>query len=92
MLARIPDQMVYIGRLFLDSDVDWMDRNSFRRLCFLMTELRGLVDHRYVNVEEQGCLGALDGTRIDLHVPSSDKPRFNKEGSNLYECIRCFVT
>ncbi|XVF40283.1 hypothetical protein PTKIN_Ptkin01aG0099800 [Pterospermum kingtungense] len=23
----------------------------------------------------QGCLGALDGTHIKLHVPSSDRPR-----------------
>ncbi|KAL8458400.1 hypothetical protein ACS0TY_036061 [Phlomoides rotata] len=24
----------------------------------------------------KGCLGALDGTYIDLHVPSCDKPHF----------------
>ncbi|KAL8491214.1 hypothetical protein ACS0TY_023023 [Phlomoides rotata] len=118
-----------------------MDRNSFGRLCFLMRELGGLVDHMYVSVEEQvstflsilahhkknrvlkfdyqrfgqtishyvhtvlkvvlgmhtlflvqptpvpddstdprwkwfkGCLGALDGTYIGLHMPACDKPR-----------------
>ncbi|KAL8552591.1 hypothetical protein ACS0TY_001325 [Phlomoides rotata] len=147
MLSRIPDQVLHMSRLFLDSDVDCisnlrMDRNSFGRLCFLMRELGGLVDRRYISVEEQvsmflsilahhkknrvikfdfrrsgqtvshyvhivlrvvlslhtlflvkptpvtddstdsrwkwfkGYLGALDGTYIDLHVPSCDKPRF----------------
>ncbi|KAL8543844.1 hypothetical protein ACS0TY_004412 [Phlomoides rotata] len=147
MLSRIPDQVLHMSRLFLDSDVDCisnlrMDRNSFGRLCFLMQELGGLVDRRYISVEEQvsmflsilahhkknrvikfdfrrsgqtvshyvhivlravlslhtlflvkptpvtddsmdsrwkwfkGCLGALDGTYINLHVPSCDKPRF----------------
>ncbi|KAL8468617.1 hypothetical protein ACS0TY_031711 [Phlomoides rotata] len=147
MLSQLPDQVIHMSRLFLDSDVDYisnlrMDRNSFGRLCFLMRELGGLVDRMYISVEEQvsmflsifahhkknrvikfdfrrsgqtvshyvhiilrailslhtlflvkptpvtddstdsrwkwfkGCLGALDGTYIDLHVPSCDKPRF----------------
>ncbi|KAL8549814.1 hypothetical protein ACS0TY_008593 [Phlomoides rotata] len=58
MLSRIPDQVLHMSRLFLDSDVDClsnlrMDRNSFGRLCFLMRELGGLVDRRYISVEEQ---------------------------------------
>ncbi|KAL8527907.1 hypothetical protein ACS0TY_005643 [Phlomoides rotata] len=147
MLSRIPNKLVHMNRLFLGTDADCisnlrMDRNSFGRLCFLMRELGGLVDHRYVSVEEQvsmflyilahhkknrgvkfdyqrsgqtvshyihivlkavlgmhtlflvkptpvpddstdprwkwfkGCLGALDGTYIDLHVPACDKPHF----------------
>ncbi|KAL8497505.1 hypothetical protein ACS0TY_021002 [Phlomoides rotata] len=147
MLSRIPDQVLHMSRLFLDSDVDCisnlrMVRNSFERLCFLMRELGGLVDRRYISVEEQvsmfqsilahhkknrvikfdfrrsgqtvshyihivlravlslhtlflvkptpvtddltdsrwkwfkGCLGVLDGTYIDLHIPSCDKPHF----------------
>ncbi|KAL8532399.1 hypothetical protein ACS0TY_008844 [Phlomoides rotata] len=51
MLSRIPDQVLHMSRMFLDSDVDCisnlrMDRNSFGRLCFLMRELGGLVDRR----------------------------------------------
>ncbi|KAL8482301.1 hypothetical protein ACS0TY_028461 [Phlomoides rotata] len=117
MLSRIPDQVLHMSRLFLDSDVDCisnlrMDRNSFERLCFLMRELGRLVDRRsdqtvsnYIHIVLRailslhtlflvkatpvtddstdsrwkwfkGCLGALDGTYIDLHVPSCDKPHF----------------
>ncbi|KAL8506499.1 hypothetical protein ACS0TY_017405 [Phlomoides rotata] len=136
-----------MNKLFFLSDADCisnlrMDRNNFARLCFLTMELGGLVDHRYVSVEEQifmflsilthhkknrdikfdyirygqtvsryvhivlkailslhtpflmqptpvpnnstyprckwfkGCLGALHGTYIDLHVSSCDKPHF----------------
>ncbi|KAL8548534.1 hypothetical protein ACS0TY_007730 [Phlomoides rotata] len=51
MLSRIPDQVLDMSKLFLDSDVDCisnlrMDRNSFGRLCFLMRELGGLVNRR----------------------------------------------
>ncbi|KAL8480187.1 hypothetical protein ACS0TY_026925 [Phlomoides rotata] len=58
MLSRIPDQVLHMSRLFLDSEVDCisnlrMDRNSFGRLYFLMRELGGLVDRRYISVEEQ---------------------------------------
>ncbi|KAL8527909.1 hypothetical protein ACS0TY_005643 [Phlomoides rotata] len=58
MLSRIPNKLVHMNRLFLGTDADCisnlrMDRNSFGRLCFLMRELGGLVDHRYVSVEEQ---------------------------------------
>ncbi|KAL8481082.1 hypothetical protein ACS0TY_027028 [Phlomoides rotata] len=47
-----------MNKLFLVSEADCisnlrMDRNCFGRLCFLMRELGGLVDHRYVSVEEQ---------------------------------------
>ncbi|KAL8465198.1 hypothetical protein ACS0TY_034628 [Phlomoides rotata] len=58
MLSRIPDHVGHMNRLFLLSDADCisnlrMDRNSFARLCSLMRELCGLVDHMYVSVEEQ---------------------------------------
>ncbi|KAL8507939.1 hypothetical protein ACS0TY_018477 [Phlomoides rotata] len=49
-----------IGRYpeFLINDIDCisilrMDRNNFGRLYFLMRELGGLIDHKYVSVEEQ---------------------------------------
>ncbi|KAL8457579.1 hypothetical protein ACS0TY_035443 [Phlomoides rotata] len=105
MLSRIPDHVGHMNRLFLLSDADCisnlrMDRNSFARLCSLMRELCGLVDHMYVSVEEQptpvpddsidprlkwlkGCLGALDGTYIDLHIPSCDKPRFRTRKGHI---------
>ncbi|KAL8458306.1 hypothetical protein ACS0TY_035976 [Phlomoides rotata] len=58
MLSRMPDQIVHMNMIFLVSDADCnsnlrMDRNSFDRLYFLLRELGGLVDHRYVSVEEQ---------------------------------------
>ncbi|KAL8515846.1 hypothetical protein ACS0TY_014519 [Phlomoides rotata] len=51
-LSQIPDQVRHMNRLFNVSDADYisnlrMDKNSFGRLCFLMRELGGLVDHRY---------------------------------------------
>ncbi|KAL8465927.1 hypothetical protein ACS0TY_035146 [Phlomoides rotata] len=58
MLSKMPDQIVHMNMIFLVSDADCssnlrMDRNSFDRLYFLLRELGGLVDHRYVSVEEQ---------------------------------------
>ncbi|KAL8465197.1 hypothetical protein ACS0TY_034627 [Phlomoides rotata] len=31
----------------------------------------------------KGCLGALDGTYIDLHIPSCDKPRFRTRKGHI---------
>ncbi|KAL8544258.1 hypothetical protein ACS0TY_004694 [Phlomoides rotata] len=47
-----------MNRLFNLSDADCisnlrMDRNNFGKLYFLMRELGGLVDCRYVSIEEQ---------------------------------------
>ncbi|KAL8524625.1 hypothetical protein ACS0TY_014285 [Phlomoides rotata] len=58
-----------------------MDRNNFYRLCYLLKHIGGLTDSKYINVYEKGCLGALDGTYIDVHVPSIDKGRYrNRKG------------
>ncbi|KAL8534643.1 hypothetical protein ACS0TY_010613 [Phlomoides rotata] len=154
MISRFPDQLTHMYRLFTISEMDCisnlrMDRNSFAHLCFMMREVGGLVDHMYVNVEEQvsmflsllthhkknrvikfdylrsgqtvshyihiifkailkmhtiflvthapvpanstnprwkwfrGCLGALDGTYIDVHVLSSDKPQFRTRKGHI---------
>ncbi|KAL8497696.1 hypothetical protein ACS0TY_021139 [Phlomoides rotata] len=58
MLAGIPKQVRHVNRLFTVSELDYIsnlrtNRNSFVHLCFMMRELGGLVDHRYVGVEEQ---------------------------------------
>ncbi|KAL8510978.1 hypothetical protein ACS0TY_017700 [Phlomoides rotata] len=58
MLCRIPDQLTHMNRMYTVSELDCisnlrMDRNSFAHLCVMMRELGGLVDHRYVGVEEQ---------------------------------------
>ncbi|XP_073137433.1 uncharacterized protein [Henckelia pumila] len=119
-----------------------MNRNAFARLCYLLTNVGGLVESRYVKVEEKvamllsilahhkknrvtghdymhsghtvsnhfhevlasilklhpillvkpipitedssndtwkwfkGCLGALDGTYVSVHVPKNEQPKF----------------
>ncbi|KAL8467612.1 hypothetical protein ACS0TY_031018 [Phlomoides rotata] len=58
MLSRIPAQVTHMNRLVNISELDCisnlrMDRNSFAHLCQLMRDIGGLVDHRYVGVEEQ---------------------------------------
>ncbi|KAL8525508.1 hypothetical protein ACS0TY_014938 [Phlomoides rotata] len=52
-----------------------MDRATFHKLCFILQPVCGLKSSRRVCVSEKGCLGALDGTHIDVHVPVSDKGR-----------------
>ncbi|KAL6558434.1 hypothetical protein OROMI_018784 [Orobanche minor] len=151
IIDRIPDQ-VYLTRLVSMSDEDCkdnlrMNRAAFTRLCFLLENLGGLRNSRYVTVEEmialflrvlshpeknrivkfnfirssqtiskyfhmvlkavlklhslffvdptpipddcsdprwqwfKGCLGALDGTYIDIKVPELDKARYrNRKG------------
>ncbi|KAL8470031.1 hypothetical protein ACS0TY_032774 [Phlomoides rotata] len=40
--------------------------------------------HRFLGGdEEEGCLGALDGTYIDVHIPSFDKPRFRTRKGHI---------
>ncbi|KAL8457799.1 hypothetical protein ACS0TY_035610 [Phlomoides rotata] len=69
-----------------------MNCNTFNRLCYLLRHSGGLVDGRYVTMGEQvalflsvlshhskvrlGCLGALDGTLIDVTIPEIDKARY----------------
>ncbi|KAH6786697.1 hypothetical protein C2S52_006249 [Perilla frutescens var. hirtella] len=147
MISRIPDQVKHMSRIVGLTDVDCvvnlcMDRNAFGRLCQLLRDLGGLVDGRYVSVQEKvamflsvlahhkknrvvrfdfwrsgqtcshyihlvlrailrlhvillvkpepvpddctdsrwkwfkGCLGALDGTYINVYVSNTDKPRY----------------
>ncbi|XP_057775531.1 uncharacterized protein LOC130994506 [Salvia miltiorrhiza] len=147
IIGRIPDQEKHLNRLISNNDIDCianlrMDRNTFGRLCRILRELGGLVDGRFVTVEEQvamflsvlahhkknrivrfdfwrsgqtisyyvhavlgailkihgiflskpepvnddstdprwrwfkGCLGALDGTYINVMVSNNDKARY----------------
>ncbi|KAL6506832.1 hypothetical protein OROHE_022269 [Orobanche hederae] len=124
MLDRIPGQVARLNRLYFHEgpacfDNPRIDRNTFAKLCFLLSELGGLRHQRYMTVEEQvsmflsvlghhkkqrvirfdhhrsvnptpigddstdprwkwfkGCLGALDGTYVDVHVSSKDRPRY----------------
>ncbi|KAL8497093.1 hypothetical protein ACS0TY_020681 [Phlomoides rotata] len=56
-----------------------MDRVRFIRLCNLLHTVGGLGNSKYVTVQEKGCLGALDGTYIDVHVPTSEKGRYRNQ-------------
>ncbi|KAL6584211.1 hypothetical protein OROMI_003500 [Orobanche minor] len=147
MLDRIPGQVARLNRFYFHEgpacfDNLRIDRNTFAKLCFLLSELGGLRHQRYMTVEEQvsmflsvlghhkkqrvirfdhhrsgqtvshyvhlvlntilklhnivlvnptpiaddstdprwkwfkGCLGALDGTYVDVHVSSKDRPRY----------------
>ncbi|KAM1056625.1 hypothetical protein COP2_030807 [Malus domestica] len=53
-----------------------MDRRTFGILCDLLRQDGRVKTDGLVSVEEQNCLGALDGTHIDVHVPEIDKPRY----------------
>ncbi|KAH6826465.1 hypothetical protein C2S53_014319 [Perilla frutescens var. hirtella] len=58
MIPRIPDQVKHMSRIVGLTDVDCvvnlrMDRNAFGRLCQLLRDLGGLVDGRYVSIQEQ---------------------------------------
>ncbi|XP_042034851.1 uncharacterized protein LOC121781204 [Salvia splendens] len=154
MLDMIPEQIRRMDRLVRFTDTDCvnnlrMDRNSFGRLCLLLRERMGLVDRKYVSVEEQvsmllsllahhkkkwivgydfiqsgqtvsryihevlrgviglhevfmskptpvdencddprwkwfkGCLGALDGTYIDVRVSVGDAPRYRTRKGHI---------
>lgn len=147
MTQRINAQMNHLHRIIEIGDVQCvlnlrMNRNAFARLCYLLTHVGGLVESKYVRVEEKvamflsilahhkknrvaghdyvrsghtisthfhevlrstlllhpillvkpspvdhsctnepwkwfkGCLGALDGTYVSVHVPSSDKAKY----------------
>lgn len=58
MIDRIPNQMNHMRRLINLGDADCvanlrMNRNAFSRLCYLMEHIGGLVNSRYVSVEEK---------------------------------------
>ncbi|KAL8556047.1 hypothetical protein ACS0TY_003739 [Phlomoides rotata] len=66
-----------------------MNCDTFNRFCYLLRHSGGLVDGRYVSVGEQvaiflsvlshhskDCLGALDGTLIDVTIPEIDRARY----------------
>ncbi|XP_073119787.1 uncharacterized protein [Henckelia pumila] len=147
MIGRLNAQLNHLHRTIEAGDIQCivnlrMNRNAFGRLCFLLINVGGLVESRYVRVEEKvamflsilahhkknrvighdyirsghtisahfhevmralvklhplllvkpvpvdetctdenwkwfkGCLGALDGTHISVHVPSRDRPRY----------------
>ncbi|KAL8548438.1 hypothetical protein ACS0TY_007660 [Phlomoides rotata] len=86
IMDRIPAQQQNMSYLVELSDEDCknqlrMDRNCFYRLCDLLQNNGGLKPSKYISVYEKGCLGALDGTYIDVHVPTIDKGRYrNRKG------------
>ena len=58
MSDKMPAQVEHMNRLTMLTDVDCinnlrMDRNAFGRLCRILCDRCGLVDQRYVRVEEQ---------------------------------------
>ncbi|KAG8372410.1 hypothetical protein BUALT_Bualt12G0063300 [Buddleja alternifolia] len=73
-----------------------MNRNVFGRMCYLLEHVGGLVDSRHASLSEKpveveptdsrwkwskGCLGALDGSYINVRVRDSEKPRYrNRKG------------
>ncbi|XP_073286067.1 uncharacterized protein [Primulina huaijiensis] len=144
---RINAQMSHLYRIIEIGDVQCvvnlrMNRNAFAHLCYLLTTVGGLVESRYVRIQEKvamflsilahhkknritghdfmrsghtisihfhevlrsilklhpillakpipvddnctnetwkwfkGCLGALDGTYVSVHVPTSEKPKY----------------
>ncbi|XP_073132709.1 uncharacterized protein [Henckelia pumila] len=116
MTDRINAQMSHLHRIIDAGDVQCvinlrMNRNAFGRLCYLLTNVGGIVDSRYVRVEEKGvlklhplllvkpspiddncsnetwkwfkgCLGALDGTHIAVHVPCQQRAKYRtRKGS-----------
>ncbi|KAL8470884.1 hypothetical protein ACS0TY_033455 [Phlomoides rotata] len=58
MIERMPDQATHMGRLVFGHQSDClenlrMDRNAFGRLCYLLRNRGGLIDGKFVSVEEQ---------------------------------------
>ncbi|KAG8369191.1 hypothetical protein BUALT_Bualt15G0125500 [Buddleja alternifolia] len=86
MAHRRPDQVSHMRRIVELSDTSCVDnlrmnRNAFGRLCYLLEHVGGLVDSRHVSLSEKGCLGALDGSYINVRVCDSEKPRYrNRKG------------
>lgn len=154
MTQRINGQLTHLHRIVGRGDVHCvvnlrMNRNAFGRLCYLLSNVEGLVDSRYVRVEEKvamflsilahhkknrvtghdyirsgqtvsahfhdvmhavlklhplllvkptpvdgfcsnenwkwfkGCLGALDGTHISVHVPCRDRGKYRNIKGNI---------
>lgn len=154
MTQRINGQLTHLHRIVGRGDVHCvvnlrMNRNAFGRLCYLLSNVGGLVDSRYVRVEEKvamflsilahhkknrvtghdyirsgqtvsahfhdvmravlklhplllvkptpvddscsneswkwfkGCLGALDGTHISVHVPCRDRGKYRNRKGNI---------
>lgn len=77
MHDKMPQQVHHINRMVRVTDRSCidnlrMDRNTFRRLCRLLREYSGLIDQRFVTVEEQvamflGILSYHKKTRIVGH-------------------------
>ncbi|KAG8364017.1 hypothetical protein BUALT_Bualt19G0082500 [Buddleja alternifolia] len=60
MAHRMPDQVSRVFRLTCNNDKDCldnlrMDMSSFARLCYLLHNVGGLSDSKYVRVEEKVC-------------------------------------
>ncbi|KAL8480228.1 hypothetical protein ACS0TY_026957 [Phlomoides rotata] len=92
VIDRIPTQIRNLSDLVDVSDDDCrdqlrMDRATFHKLCYMLQSVGGLKTSRRVTMTEKvamflsGCLGALDDTFIDVHVPTTDKGRHrNRKG------------
>ncbi|KAL8497028.1 hypothetical protein ACS0TY_020637 [Phlomoides rotata] len=70
-----------------------MDRNSFGCLCELLGTLGGISNSKHMSVQEKGCLGALDGTYIEVKVPEIDKPLYrNWKGHVIVNILGVYDT
>ncbi|OMO94077.1 hypothetical protein CCACVL1_06181 [Corchorus capsularis] len=71
-----------MNRMVFDNDIMSMDncrmdRRALAKLCHLLRTVGKLKDNRNSTVEMMvGCLGALDGTYIKVHVDTVDRPRY----------------
>ncbi|KAJ9547565.1 hypothetical protein OSB04_020108 [Centaurea solstitialis] len=70
--SRYQIRSIEIQRITCESDIICvnelrMDKNAFAILCELL----------------KGCLGAIDGTYIEVTVPESDKPRYRTRKGNI---------
>ncbi|KAJ9558021.1 hypothetical protein OSB04_012635 [Centaurea solstitialis] len=86
--TRLQVRSTEIQRITRESDVNCinelrMDRNAFAMLCDLLKTRGGLLDDGNITIEEQGCLGAIDGTYIEVTVPESDKPRYRTRKGHI---------
>ncbi|KAG8379263.1 hypothetical protein BUALT_Bualt07G0070400 [Buddleja alternifolia] len=83
MADRIPDQVSHMRRIVEYSDTSCvnnlrMNRNAFGRLCYLL-EHEDSTDSRWKWFK--GCLGALDGSCINVRVRDTEKARYrNRKG------------
>ncbi|KAJ9565642.1 hypothetical protein OSB04_001608 [Centaurea solstitialis] len=90
--TRFQIRSTEIHRITRESDTNCinelrMDRNAFAVLCEMLKTRGGLLDEGNVTIEEQvatfGCLGAIDGTYIEVTVPESDKPRYQTRKGHI---------